>query len=91
MGRKRADDPCFNVAEPLLASPGACEDPQELKTVLSTTRIGSCLHPRERIASIHELPRGLVFSEVQVSSQASSFARVGWTLSLHGLSLLGDY
>ena len=31
------------------------------------------------------------FLEVQAPSQPFSFARGGWTLSLHGLSLLGDY
>src|SRR5215218_2750793 len=31
------------------------------------------------------------FSEVQAPSQASPFASGGWTLSLHGLFLVGDY
>jgi hypothetical protein len=32
-----------------------------------------------------------VFSDVQSPSQTSSIAKGGWTLSLHGLFLLGDY
>ena len=31
------------------------------------------------------------FLEVQALSRPSSFAREGWTLSFHGLFLLGDY